>query len=141
MGFFDRMSSGSQTFARMNELRRKGHGVRMQDWEIEDFNPEEPHTLVENVIDWCKRTVAECRRPYGINSFDLTLAYRLGGDSDVRSLSFKRMRPMELYDDSFANRLLEVFGLQTAKAVPLRVSAGFFSWGEAAHHALAGKTR
>ena len=54
---------------------------KAQDWLFEDYDPEEPQTLVENVIEWCKRTLAECRRPYGINSFDLTIAIRAGHES------------------------------------------------------------
>jgi hypothetical protein len=136
MALFGRQTISAQTIARMKEMRRRGHGVKLHDWEVAEFDPSAPHGIVENVVDWCKRTVAECRRPYGINSFDLTLAFRVGADGAVRSLNFKRMKPIELYDDSFAARLLEALGLHAAQPVPLRVSAGFFSWGDAAHQAL-----
>ncbi len=141
MGLFARQTISSQTIARMKELRRRGQGVKLHDWEVLEFDPAEPHGVIENVLEWCKRTVAECRRPYGINSFDLTLAFRVGSDGNVRSLSFKRMKPIELYDDSFASRLLEGLGLHVSQPAPLRVSAGFFSWGDAAHQALARETR
>ena len=141
MGLFGRQTISSDTIARMKELRRRGHGVKLHDWEFEVFNPAEPHGIVENVVDWLKRTAGECRRPYGINSFDLTLAFRVGTDKTVRSLNFKRMKPIELYDDSFSTRLLEALGLHVAAPAPLRVSAGFFSWGDAAHLALSRESR
>ena len=141
MALFGRESISSRTLTRMKELRRRGHGVKLQDWQIEDFDPAQPHGIVESVVEWCKGTAAECRRPYGINSFDLTLAFRVDGEANVRSFNFKRMRPIELYDDSFAARLLEALGFHVATGAPLRVSAGFFSWGDAAHHALAIEAR
>lgn len=127
---------GGGTIARMQELRRRGHGLKLQDWHVDHFDPDEGHGVVENIVDWCKRTVAGCRRPYGINSFDLMLAFRVGNEEAVRSLSFLRMKPIELYDGSFAMRLLDALGLHVASPAPLRLSAGFFSWGEAAHLAL-----
>jgi hypothetical protein len=136
MASIDRQSISAQTLARMKDLRRRGHGVKLHDWQVETFDPQEPHNLIESVIDWCKRTAGESRRPYGINAFDLTLAFRIGGDKDVRSHTFSRLKPIELYDDSFAARLLEMLGLHVAKPAPLRVSAGYFSWGDAAYQAL-----
>jgi hypothetical protein len=141
MPLFGRQSASSRTLTRMNEARRRGDGVKLQDWQIEDFDPDQPHGLVENVVDWCRRTVAESRRPYGINSFDLTLAFRVGEDNKIRSVNFQRLQPMELYDDSFAARLLETLGIHIGSPAPLRISAGLFSWGDAAHQALGGEAR
>lgn len=126
----------SQTLTRMKEMRRRGHGVKLQDWQVESFDPQQSQGLVESVVEWCKRTAGECRRPYGINAFDLTVAFRVDGDKDVRSHTFSRLKPMELYDESFAARLLEMLGLHVARPAPLRISAGFFSWGDAAHQAM-----
>jgi hypothetical protein len=126
----------AQTLARMKEMRRRGHGVQLHDWQVETFDPDAPHTLIESVVEWCKSLAGESRRPYGINAFDLTLAFRIGGDKAVRSHTFSRLKPIELYDESFATRLLEMLGLHMAKPAPLRVSAGYFSWGDAAHQAL-----
>jgi hypothetical protein len=136
MASIDRQSISAQTLARMRDLRRRGHGVKLNDWQVEAFDPSAPHTLIESVVDWCKGLAGESRRPYGINAFDLTLAFRVGGDKDVRSHTFTRLKPMELYDDSFAARLLDMLGLHVAKPSPLRVSAGYFSWGDAAYQAL-----
>ena len=136
MASIDRQRITARTLARMREARRRGQGVKLQDWQIDAFNPAEPHGLIENVIDWCKHTAAECRRPYGINAFDLTVAFRVGSEDDVRSQTFSRLKPIELYDDSFAGRLLELLGLHVSRPASLRVSAGFFSWGDAAHQAL-----
>lgn len=132
----DRHLISSQTLTRMKEMRRRGHGVKLQDWQVESFDPQQPHGLVESVIEWCKRNAGECRRPYGINAFDLTLAFRVDGDRGVRSHTFSRLKPIELYDESFAARLLEMLGLHVARPAPLRISAGFFSWGDAAHQAM-----
>jgi hypothetical protein len=56
----------------------------------------------------------------------------------VRSLAFDRLRPIDLYQETFPDRLKAALSGEAAKLGPsaLSVSAALFSWGEAAHHAL-----
>ncbi|HXH22409.1 MAG TPA: hypothetical protein VNN10_10285 [Dehalococcoidia bacterium] len=93
---------------------------------------------VDSILDWARHTLAGCRRPYGIDHFDLTLAFAADSDRRVRSLAFDRLRPIDLYQEPFPERLASalVSELTGLKASTLRVSAALFSWGEAAHAAL-----
>jgi hypothetical protein len=110
----------------------------VQDWQVQPGQPEEVHGLVESIISWARNTLAGCRRPYGIDHFDLTLAFRAPGDKRMRSLAFDRLRPIDLYQDWLPERLLSTIRqeVEAGRARPLAVSAALFSWGEAAHQAL-----
>jgi hypothetical protein len=96
------------------------------------------HGLAESVMLWARQTLAGCRRPYGIDHFDLTLAFRGESNAKIRSLAFDRLRPMDLYEEWFPERLASLIAkeLAGARESALSVSAALFSWGEAAHLAL-----
>jgi hypothetical protein len=66
------------------------------------------------------------------------VAFRLGGDKRVRSIAFDRLRPIDLYQETFPERLASMLAseLSEIRTSTLRVSAALFSWGEAAHAAL-----
>jgi hypothetical protein len=95
-------------------------------------------SLVESILGWARQTLAGCRRPYGIDHFDLTLAFRAESEKRVRSLAFDRLRPIDLYQETFPERLASMLSTELAgiRTSTLRVSAALFSWGEAAHAAL-----
>ena len=88
------------------------------------------------MLEWCKATLAESRRPYGIDHFDLAIAYRSG--SSTENQYFKRLRPLSLYEDDFARELQKKLKDVASRggAEALLVSAACFSWGEAAAHIL-----
>jgi hypothetical protein len=93
-------------------------------------------SLVEAVLDWCKTSLADCRRPYGIDHFDLAIAFRFG-ESRVQKQYFKGLRPLNLYQDELSERLrLKLSEGLSSGGDALLVSAAFFSWGEAVSHAL-----
>ncbi len=100
---------------------------------------EELAGLVESIVGWARGALAGGRRPYGIDQFDLTLAFHPQGQKGVRRLAFDRLRPIDLYQDAFPERLLGIVGKELAgvRSSALSVSAALFSWGEAAHQALA----
>jgi hypothetical protein len=135
MPFLRRTTAASRALEAIKAARRRGEGLKMQDWHLKDFDPQSPNAL-EAVIEWCKHTLAECRRPYGINQFDLTLAFRAGNSERVRSFVLRKLEPIELYRDGFGERLLHSLGLTEPHRGPVRLSAAIFSWGDAAHRAL-----
>lgn len=98
--------------------------------------------LVDSIVDWARHSLAGTRRPYGIDHFDLTLAFRTETDPRVRSLAFDRLRPIDLYQETFPHRLAGMLAKELGQLKPsaLRVSAALFSWGEAAHQALPSRT-
>jgi hypothetical protein len=92
--------------------------------------------LVDSIVAWARHALAGGRRPYGIDQFDLTLALGSGAGGRVRRLAFDRLRPMDLYQESFPERLASSLAREAGGLRVLSVSAALFSWGEAAHRAL-----
>jgi hypothetical protein len=89
------------------------------------------------MLTWCKTNLSTCRRPHGIDLFDLVVAFRDGSGSAIESFRLDRLKPLELYQDSLAELLQQKLNVMIhPKACELHVTAGFFSWGEAAHQAL-----
>jgi hypothetical protein len=90
------------------------------------------------MLRWCQDVLAGCRRPYGLDYFDLAIAMRCGDTGKVEQFTLNKLRPIELYQDSLTDRLTAMLnkafasrGLNT-----IHLSAGLFSWGEAVHQAL-----
>ena len=122
----------------ISDARRKGRGLRHKHWHTEDFQPSALEGLVDSMIAWCRGTMAHSRRPYGIDLFDLIVSYRFEKDGKPRSFRLNKVRAMDLYQDLLATNLLERLAEAMTHEQPVKVyiSAAFFSWGDAAHHAL-----
>ena len=134
--FSKKLDAGS-VMKEIAHARRKGHGLRYQDWHLELPDASQVNGLVETILSWCKLTLGNCRRPYGIDLFDLVVAYRADGEHRTGSFRLERLRPMELYQDPLPQTLLERLTQPLApQPARLYVTAAFFSWGDAAHNAL-----
>lgn len=81
--------------------------------------------------------MASCRRPFGIDYFDLRVTL---GDGAYGSLSIQELRPTALYATTLEERIHEFLerrlSLRAQSAPPLKVSTALFSWGDAANEAL-----
>lgn len=127
----------------MIAARRAGRGLYVAEW---DWSPQAPEAmslapLAEEIIAWCRQTLGRCRRPYGIDHFDLALAYSLHDGQGVTSVELHDLRPADLYAPEGLSLRLAAFlpadALhQSASTAMIRVVAGLFSWGDAAHAAL-----
>ena len=121
----------------ISRARRRGIGLQYQDWQMELRHGSEAAALVDSLLAWCKTTLSNCRRPHGIDLFDLTVAFREDAGGAARSFRLERLKPLELYQDTLPEMLLQRFGeVIHPKSSQLYVTAGFFSWGDAAHKAL-----
>jgi hypothetical protein len=121
----------------ISKSRKHGHGLRCNDWHLQVGEIDDLVDLVEGLLSWCKLTLGVCRRPYGIDLFDLIVAFRTQNETRARSFAMDGLRPIELYEEDLPRRMLA----QLSRALPetpstLYVSAGFFSWGDAAHESL-----
>lgn len=148
MGFWQhwqqrhRLRKAAEQIAR---ARRFGDGVRLGEWEhdLGQLQTGEIEPLVEAMLEWCRQTMGTCRRPWGIDYFDLAVACSCD-EASVRptSVSFRRLRPADLYGlDGFRQRLAAFLSELRPDAAPgmggrYRVAAALFSWGNAAHAAL-----
>jgi hypothetical protein len=121
----------------MADARRRGRHLYIHDW---SFSLDLPASdAVEAVVSWCRETLAHCRRPFGIDYFDLVLAVCEPGDRQAEKLQLEKLRIVELYDESLPSRLAKVLSRRKESretGSEVRVSAAIFSWGDAAHEAL-----
>ena len=117
----------------MNEARRTGRGVRLEEWRLAAH---EASSAGDQVLAWCREVIANCRRPFGIEAFDLAVACRLGDTSGVDSHRFLRLRPVDLYTERLAKQLNAILVGSRLEESPVIIAAAIFSWGDAAHRAL-----
>jgi hypothetical protein len=132
-----------QAVQRMVAARRAGLGMYLSEWQltVDDAATGGIESLVDPIVAWCRDTIARCRRPYGIDHFDLALAFSLRDGTPVQSTQFRDLRPADLYDeDGFAGRLAQFLVSKRAATTDgtavLHIAGALFSWGDAAHAAL-----
>lgn len=121
--------------ASMAAARRRGVGAYVHELHFPPESNASADGILESIVQWCKETVGETRRPCGIGEFDLVLALRRD-DSETHSLSLKHMTPGELYTPAgLVDQLRHFLEMHSVDAIA-QVSIALFSWGDAAHAAL-----
>jgi hypothetical protein len=113
----------------MSRARRTGEGVYIEEWDLAGSE----HSPGDAVLDWCREIIGRCRRPFGIDHFDLALALRPAGSGPPISRLF-RLRPADLYCET-ATAQMSAFLLGNGSP-PARIAAALFSWGDAADRAI-----
>lgn len=117
----------------MRKARRAGHGIRLEEWRVA---PGEYPSAGDRVLEWCREVVANCRRPFGIDSFDLAIACRHADESSVQSERFPSLHPLDLYNGGLATKLAALLQNTRRNSCDMIIAAAVFSWGEAAHQSL-----
>lgn len=117
----------------IHAAREKGHGLYFTEWQ---GSPKAAELISNDVTQWCRDTIALCRRPMGIDHFDLTLTVHGSGVPHTQRLAF--LRPGQLYDESVPAALAAAL---TALAVgnpesTVRVAAALLSWGDVAYASM-----
>lgn len=118
------------TARKMADARRRGEGVYTEEWSLPEGTH---HSAMEPILEWCRDVVGRCRRPFGIDEFDLALSFRQHEASHATSQVY-RITARDLYDESTIDQLAAFLFGQPAQ--PVYVVAALFSWGDAAHAAL-----
>jgi len=98
----------------------------------------DPHSFVNALLQWSRETLASCRRPFGIDFFDLSLTIVDSGHR-LQTLSARKLRPIALYAGDLADQIAKHLEQALRNREPggdVRISAELFSWGDAAHAAL-----
>ena len=121
----------------MREARRTGQGARLEEWR---FTAHELSSACDQVLSWCREVVATCRRPFGIDAFDLAVACHRGGNGGVDSQRFLSLRPLDLYTEGLAAQLTALVAGSRQDPSPIVIAAALFSWGDAADRALPTRT-
>ena len=113
--------------------RAKGHGLYSHEWQRPSGSVE---GLSRDIVEWCRHTLSVCRRPMGIDHFDLTLT--IEGDGPARTHRMGFLRPGQLYDETGLPVTLEgvLSNVGSEGAGPIRVVASLLSWGDVAYVAM-----
>jgi hypothetical protein len=97
------------------------------------------HALTAQVLDWCRFTMGQMRKPYGVDYVSLIIAVLGSGDRELAELNLGVLRPQEFYgDDGIARQVEEALvhweeqDLLSAKGGtgPPRLVTLLFSWGD-----------
>ncbi len=134
----NRRWSPQRVAAQMAAARARGAGAYLKDWTYgpaRDSAAASADAIVDPIVQWCRETLSETRRPWGIDLFDLVIAVRRS-DGQPESLALKRRTPTELYGRESLARTLHKFLHGDSKEPIEHVSIALFSWGDAAHATL-----
>jgi hypothetical protein len=118
----------------IHAAREKGHGLYFTEWQS---SPASAEVLAHDVTQWCRETVARCRRPNGIDHFDLTLTIHSSGGPRTQRMAF--LRPGQLYDETVVPAALTAALASLALGEPestVRVAAALLSWGDVAYASM-----
>ena len=93
--------------------------------------------VADEIIEWCKSTMARTKRPHGIDHMAVAVACAHPGDEPVASATFGVFRPADFYRAGGVSDSLTTFvnsidksGFDAAR--PIRFAAALFSWGDVA---------
>jgi len=129
-----------QTAKQLARARRSGIGLYVRQWDLalEAAEVEKAMTPVETVLTWCRETLGRCRRPWGIDYFDLAIDCTGPDGQPLRTARFSRIRPIELYQDEAITGQIAaaLIGAAAVTGAPVRIAASLFSWGDAAFAAM-----
>lgn len=91
--------------------------------------------LADEVLSWCRTTLGQMHRPYGVDSVSLALVAHNQGKRPLASVQFSVLRPVDFYAmgsaESDARDVLQTWlgeGILSKRGT--RLSALLFSWGD-----------
>lgn len=113
---------------------QSGVGFYKRSWPVAGHNDQE---LGDELLDWCRITLGEMHRPYGVDSVSLALLVHAKEKRPVATAQFSVLRPVDFYRDGAAEvdarEVLQTWygeGILSRRGV--RLSALLFSWGDLA---------
>lgn len=116
----------------IHRARRQGHGLYSAEFQ---WAAESVASVPADITQWCRDTLARCRRPLGIDHFDLTLTVSgAAGRPQTHRLAF--LRPSQLYEDAAGpGSLAAALGslVLASETGTVEVVAALLSWGDIAH--------
>jgi hypothetical protein len=119
---------------------RAGVGLHRREWLLSDgdISREGLNALAEQVVTWCGETIAQTRRPYGIDHLAAAIACARPGQAPVASASFGVFRPADFYREGGTRESIHHFveclepRALNAEGGQVRFAVALFSWGEVA---------
>jgi hypothetical protein len=122
--------------SKVREAIEGGIGLYHSHWglESEENAGLVPEKAGQVILDWCRETMGQMRRPYGLDYVTFAIAILGPQNEEIARASFGVLRPSDFYDDGPAPMRLEAaldgwrsgacFGPATS------LSAVMFSWGD-----------
>ena len=105
-----------QTRDNVEQLIRRGVGVREATWELSAESGHERHELADRIVEWVRGAMGEMRRPYGLDQVAVALACRDAEGRVVCSNSLGVLRPGAFYGEFGSDRIAAF--LDDVKSVP-----------------------
>jgi len=121
---------------KVREAIESGIGLYHSHWglESEENAGLAPEKTGQVILDWCRETMGQMRRPYGLDYVTFAIAIMGPQNEEIARASFGVLRPSDFYNDGPAPMRLETvldgwrsgacFGPATS------LSAVMFSWGD-----------
>ncbi|MGA2286521.1 MAG: hypothetical protein ABSG55_09665 [Dehalococcoidia bacterium] len=120
----------------MREAVEAGVGVYHTCWELggDIATALGPGDLDSTVVEWARGTMAEMRRPYGLDYVTLALALMTSENQETVRYSFGVLRPSDLYEDgpvpAQLERLMQEWQAEGWFEHSRWLSVVMFSWGD-----------
>ena len=93
-----------------------------------------PEKASQVILDWCRETMGQMRRPYGLDYVTFAIAILGPQNEEIARASFGVLRPSDFYNDGPAPMRLEDVIDQWRSQACFReassLSAVMFSWGD-----------
>ena len=130
-----RLKKGSAE-SKVRDAVESGVGVYHTCWELggEPATALQPDELDSIVLEWCRSTMAQMRRPYGLDYVTLALGMVGGESEEVVRYSFGVLRPSDFYADGSVPAalvgLMQEWQAAGHFASSRWLSAVMFSWGD-----------
>lgn len=114
--------------------------MHRREWLLSDggISRESLTALAEQVVAWCEETIAQTRRPYGIDHLAAAIACARPGQAPLASASFGVFRPADFYREGGTRDSIQHFveclepHALNAEGGQVRFAVALFSWGEVA---------
>jgi len=124
----------------VEENLRAGVGLHRREWLLTacPISRATLRTLAQEIATWCAETIAQTRRPYGIDHLAAAIACAHPGTAPLASASFGLFRPTDFYREGGTRDSIFHFvqcldpGALNAEGGQVRFAVALFSWGEVA---------
>ena len=122
----------------IEESIKSGVGLHHHQWHATSpFDAAQLDDMAAQIVEWCKDTIAQTKRPHGIDHMAVAVACAHPGDQPIASATFGVFRPLDFHraggvGDSVPDFVTAVDSSRVDAERPLRFAAALFSWGDVA---------
>ena len=125
----------------VREALRAGTGLYVHTWPLTDVPGSADVPPVEEVLTWCRETIAHTRRPYGLDHITLTLALLDAAGNTIAATKDVLLRPLDFYTpdgaEALVRRTLEDWRRRGHTPASAQLGVVLFSWGDLTRALLA----